>query len=190
VHHIRHNAISFARHQDILITIPECQYSQILRFLCLLTASCCFLFELTRTFWIWRQHLWSSGQSSWLQIQRSGFDSWRYQILLKVVGMEWGQLSLVSTIEKLFGRKSIGSGLEIQDYSRRDQSRRLRGTLYQQKFTLTSPISSCRSVGIVRSRTQATEFSFLGGDMLMLKSTGFQRTTQRCISENVFEYLT
>jgi hypothetical protein len=25
--------------------------------------------------------LWSSDQSSWLQIQRSGFDSWRYQIL-------------------------------------------------------------------------------------------------------------
>jgi hypothetical protein len=24
--------------------------------------------------------LWSSGQSSWLQIKRSGFDSWRYQI--------------------------------------------------------------------------------------------------------------
>jgi hypothetical protein len=22
--------------------------------------------------------LWSSGQSTWLQIQRSGFDSWRY----------------------------------------------------------------------------------------------------------------
>jgi hypothetical protein len=26
------------------------------------------------------QHLWSSGQSLWLQIQRSGFDSLRYQI--------------------------------------------------------------------------------------------------------------
>jgi hypothetical protein len=27
-----------------------------------------------------RPPLWSSGQRSWLQIQRSGFDSWRYQI--------------------------------------------------------------------------------------------------------------
>jgi hypothetical protein len=27
-----------------------------------------------------RQPLWSSGQSSWLKIQMSGFDSWRYQI--------------------------------------------------------------------------------------------------------------
>jgi hypothetical protein len=25
-------------------------------------------------------HLWSSGQSSWLQMQRSTFDFWRYQI--------------------------------------------------------------------------------------------------------------
>jgi hypothetical protein len=31
--------------------------------------------------------LWSSGQSSWLQIERSGFDSRRYQIL---VGLERG----------------------------------------------------------------------------------------------------
>jgi hypothetical protein len=32
-------------------------------------------------------------------------------------------LSLVSTIEKLPGRKSRDSGLEIRDYSRRDPSR-------------------------------------------------------------------
>jgi hypothetical protein len=34
-------------------------------------------------------------------------------------------------------------------------------TLYQQKLALTSPTSGGRSVGIVLSRTQATEFSFL-----------------------------
>jgi hypothetical protein len=55
----------------------------------------------------------SSGQSSWLQIQRSGFDSQRYQIFWKVVGLERGPLSLVSTTEELLGRKSSGSGLEI-----------------------------------------------------------------------------
>jgi hypothetical protein len=27
-----------------------------------------------------RPPLWSSGQNSWLQVQKSGFDSWRYQI--------------------------------------------------------------------------------------------------------------
>jgi hypothetical protein len=49
------------------------------------------------------------GQSSWLQIQRSGFDSRRYQILWEVVGLERGPLSLVSIIEELFQGNS-GSG--------------------------------------------------------------------------------
>jgi hypothetical protein len=40
--------------------------------------------------------LWSSGQSSWLQIQRSGFDSQRYQIFWEVVRLERGPLSLMS----------------------------------------------------------------------------------------------
>jgi hypothetical protein len=57
--------------------------------------------------------LWSSGQSSWLQIQWSGFDSRRYQILWEVVGLERGPLSLVSTVEELLGRKSSASGLAI-----------------------------------------------------------------------------
>jgi hypothetical protein len=45
-----------------------------------------------------RPPLWSSGQSSWLQIQRSEFDSRRYQIFWEVVGVERGPLSVVSTI--------------------------------------------------------------------------------------------
>jgi hypothetical protein len=49
--------------------------------------------------------LWSSGQSSWLQIQRSGFDFRGYQIFWEVVGLERGPLSLVSTIEELLKRK-------------------------------------------------------------------------------------
>jgi hypothetical protein len=32
--------------------------------------------------------VWSSGQSSWLQIQRSGLDSRRYQLFWEVVGLE------------------------------------------------------------------------------------------------------
>jgi hypothetical protein len=59
---------------------------------------------------------WSSGQSSWLQIQRSGFSSWRYQIFWEAVGLERGPLS---TIEELLGRKSRGSGLENRDYGHR-----------------------------------------------------------------------
>jgi hypothetical protein len=61
----------------------------------------------------------SSGQSSWLQIQRSGFDSRRYQIFWEVVGLERGPLSLMNTIEELLEGKSSGSGLENRDYGRR-----------------------------------------------------------------------
>jgi hypothetical protein len=103
-----------------------------------------------------RPPLWSSGQSSWLQIQRSGFDSLCYQIFWEVVGLELGPLSIVSTIEALLGRKSSGSGLEIRDYGRMDPSRRPRNTLYPQKLSLTSPTNGCRSVDIVRSQTRAS----------------------------------
>jgi hypothetical protein len=48
--------------------------------------------------------LWSSGQSSWLQIRRPGFDSRHYQ-KQKLVGLERGALSLVSTTEELLDRK-------------------------------------------------------------------------------------
>jgi hypothetical protein len=105
-------------------------------------------------------NLWSSGQSSWLQIQTSGFDSRRYQIFWEVVGLERGTLCLVSTTEELLERKGSGSGLESRDYDPSDPSRWPRGTLYPRKLALTSLISEGRSVGIVRSRTQATEFSF------------------------------
>jgi hypothetical protein len=47
----------------------------------------------------------SSGQSSWLQIQRSEFDSRHYQILWVVVNVECVPLSLVSTIEGLLEKK-------------------------------------------------------------------------------------
>jgi hypothetical protein len=59
-----------------------------------------------------RPPLWSSGQSSWLQIRRPGFFSRHYQIFLSkkkkkktVVGLERGPLSLVSTTEELLDRK-------------------------------------------------------------------------------------
>jgi hypothetical protein len=107
-----------------------------------------------------RPPLWSSDQSSWLQIQRSGFDSRRYQIFWIVVGLERGPLSLVSTIEELLGRKSSGSSLENRDYVRRDPWRFLPDTLYSQTLALISPTRGGRSVGIVFSQTQATEFSF------------------------------
>jgi hypothetical protein len=59
-----------------------------------------------------RPPLWSSGQSSWLQIQRSR--------VWEVLGLERDPLSLVNTIEELLGRNSSGSGLEIREYGRVD----------------------------------------------------------------------
>jgi hypothetical protein len=51
--------------------------------------------------------------------------------------------------------------LESREYGRRDPSRWPRGTLYPQKLALTSPTSGGRSVGIVHSWTQTTEFSLV-----------------------------
>jgi hypothetical protein len=58
--------------------------------------------------------LWPTDQSSWLRIQRSGFDSRRYQIFW-VVGLERGPLTLVRITEELLEWKSSGSGLENRD---------------------------------------------------------------------------
>jgi hypothetical protein len=76
------------------------------------------------------------------------------------VGLERGLLSLVNTIEELFGTKSSGFGLETREYGRRDTSRCPGDTLCPQKLVLTSPRRGDRSVGVVRWRTQATEFSY------------------------------
>jgi hypothetical protein len=80
----------------------------------------------TETEWVWMEEdiyfrfflvlplvqtlppLWPSGQSSWLQIRRPGLDSWHYQ-KKKVVGLERGPLSLVSTTEELLDRKVAAS---------------------------------------------------------------------------------
>jgi hypothetical protein len=48
-------------------------------------------------------------------------------------------------------------GLESREYGREDLSRWPHDSLYPQKLALTSPTSGGRSVGIVRSWTQATE---------------------------------
>jgi hypothetical protein len=76
--------------------------------------------------------LWSSGQSSWLQIQRSVFDSRHYQIFREVVVLEWGPLSLLSATEELLGRNSSGSSLKIREYNCGDPLRWKRGIFYPQ----------------------------------------------------------
>jgi hypothetical protein len=58
-----------------------------------------------------------------------GFDSRRYQTFWEVVGLVRSPLSLVSTIEELYGRSSSGSGLESRGYGRWDPLRWPRDTL-------------------------------------------------------------
>jgi hypothetical protein len=89
-----------------------------------------------------------------------GFDSRRCQIF-RVVCLEGGPLSDVSTIEELLERKSSGCSLESREYGRVDSLRWLHDSRYQQKLALTSPTSGGRSIGIVRSRTQDMEFSIV-----------------------------
>jgi hypothetical protein len=71
---------------------------------------------------------------------------------------ERGPFSLVTTIEEPLERKSSGYGLEVREYVHRDPSSWPCGSLYQQKLALNSPTSGGRLIGIVHSRTQATEF--------------------------------
>jgi hypothetical protein len=58
----------------------------------------------------------SNDQSSWLQIQRSGFDSRHYERFWKVVGLERGPLSLVGITEELREGKSSGSEIRHADH--------------------------------------------------------------------------
>jgi hypothetical protein len=83
--------------------------------------------------WIFKYYL-ERNQRSWLQIERSGFDSRCYQIFWEAVCLKQGALSLVSTIEELLGRKSNGSGLENRDYGRMDPLRWLRDAPLTAKF--------------------------------------------------------
>jgi hypothetical protein len=89
------------------------------------------------------------------------FDSWRYQILWVVVGLEQGPLSLMSITEELLEKKSNGSGSRKPRLMAGDLFRCPRDTLYPQKLALISPTSGGPSVGIVCLRAETIEFFFL-----------------------------
>jgi hypothetical protein len=66
---------------------------------------------------------------------------------LEVVGLEWGPLSLMSTIEELLERKSSGCSLEKRDYGCRDPPRYTplstkMGTNFADKLRVLSQYSS------------------------------------------------
>jgi hypothetical protein len=119
-----------------------------------------FLLFFNFLFSFFRPPLWSSGQSSWLQIQRSRVQFSALPDFLRSSGSGTG-----STQPHEYNRgvtwkkKNSGSCLESRKYGRRNPSCWPRGTLYPQNLAQTSPTSGGRSVGIVRSRTHDTEFS-------------------------------
>jgi hypothetical protein len=84
----------------------------------------------------------------------------RYQIF-GVVGLERGPLSLVSTTEKLTGRNSNGSGLETGNTAVGIRHAGHATPVIRKTLELTSLTSGSRSVGIVRSRSKATELLFI-----------------------------
>jgi hypothetical protein len=74
------------------------------------------------------------------------------------VGLEWGPLSLVSTIEELLDRK-VAAPVQISEITALETRHADHETpIYPQKLALTSPTSGGRPVGIVCLQTEATEF--------------------------------
>jgi hypothetical protein len=89
-----------------------------------------------------------------------GFDSRSYQIFWEIVGPERVPLSLVSITGELLKWKSSGSGSRKSRLTAWGRLRWPRDTLYPQKLAVTSLTSGGRSVGLLRLRAKAKEFSF------------------------------
>jgi hypothetical protein len=107
--------------------------------------------------------LWSSGQSFWLQIQRSRFrfpalpDFLRSRVWnrVEVHSASWGQL-------RSYLNEKVPAPVQKTEINGSGNSLHWpRNTLYPQRSALTLPTSDGRSVSIVRLRTKATGFSFL-----------------------------
>jgi hypothetical protein len=96
----------------------------------------------------------------------AGFDS-RHHQKKKLVGLELGPLSLVSTTDEILDRKISGYCLENLEYGRRDPSRWPRGILYPQKLaSLRRQATVARSVLFVRGpRPWSLVFRFLWGSL-------------------------
>jgi hypothetical protein len=94
-------------------------------------------------------------------------DSRHYQ-KKKVVGLERGPLSLVSTTEELLDRKVAAPVYKIENTAVGIRHADHVAPSIRKKLAVTSPTSGGRSVGIVRSRTQTMEFSFYACHVLLV----------------------
>ena len=104
--------------------------------------------------------LWSSGQSFWLQIQRSRVRSPVLPDFLSSSGSGTGSAQPREVkLRSYLNKKSSGSRFRKQRLTAVGTRCANHVTpLYPQKLALTSPTGGGRSVGMVRSRTKATEF--------------------------------
>jgi hypothetical protein len=83
----------------------------------------------------------------------------------KVVVLERGPLSLVSTIEELLDRKVAAPVQKTENTDVRIYHADRAAPSILKQLAITSPTSGGRSVGIVRSRTQTTEFVYVQDEL-------------------------
>jgi hypothetical protein len=102
--------------------------------------------------------LWSSGQSSWLQIQRPQVRFPTLRDFLRSSGSGTGPLSLVRVTKEILGWKSSGSGSKNPRLTAVGVRCVDHASPSPQKLALSSPTSGGRSVVIVRLRTKGTDF--------------------------------
>ena len=116
---------------------------------------------------LWGPPLWSSGQSFWLQIQRSRVRSPALPDFLSSSGSRMGSTQPREVkLRSYLNKKSSGSRFRKQRLTAVGTRCANHVTpLYPQKFALTSPTGGGRSVGMVRSQTKATEFRLVSKTM-------------------------
>jgi hypothetical protein len=126
------------------------------------------------------QWLESASETSWLQIQRSEFDSRRYQIFGQVVVLERGPLSLVSTTEEPLQRKSSGSGLKNRHYGRRNPPRWPRDTLCLQKLAAAYELIEILNYCVWKSKCLCILFCFAVTESSFREANIFYGWSVRC----------
>jgi hypothetical protein len=99
------------------------------------------------------------------------------------VGLERGPLSLVSTSEELLDRKVVAPVYKTDNTAVEIRHADHVAPSIRKKLAITSPTSGGRSAGIVRSRTQATEFSLV---LFLYQPRDFQTLKKNCFIEIVW----